>query len=618
MDIKGDWKKRAVCGLMVLVMALSLLPTSILAADTRSVTDNAIKNGSFEQPAFDDKPSPQWPANQVPDWHTTASDQKIEFGSTRKDGTVPHIVGKPNLQDSGCQFAELNADEESTLYQYATTVGGNVYEWGLSHRGRSGIDRMALIIGPKQEIDPAKPSKNGKDQFMRMTDWVRQHALDMGVTVSSMGCTQKITVYSKKFAANGGFLNDIGDAFSASPSDVYTEKWNVWIIGTSNTAWGNYGTNSSDYAAGKLAYSCRYAVPDGQTETVFAFCSYSAAGGSTQGNLIDNIHFSLYQTITAAATAGGWGNIRVSTDGKNENYEIDGSMSELVVADGSTITVQAVEPESGDVQFVGAYVTRQTQSGLEKKFIPAGSWTKHDKIYAYEHCVKEPADIVLVFVKKPMVIYEANGGNRYTHGDNGTNAVSFAPQVNGDGSTTARGSYESKAATTAKDGWKFDGWLLARNNKVLPAVHTVSYNAERETFTFAANGETTELQSGGATLIAQWKWRQRFVTASRVKKNGTVSADIRENTECGSITVGKSDGSAVKTETKGAVTDYYSQANEKITATAAAKQGYCFIGWYQQVDGKKYELVSSEPTHSYTVSREGVQTIYARFAPHIR
>lgn len=52
MDIKGDWKKRAVCGLMVLAMALSLLPTSILAADTRSVTDNAIKNGSFESLRF--------------------------------------------------------------------------------------------------------------------------------------------------------------------------------------------------------------------------------------------------------------------------------------------------------------------------------------------------------------------------------------------------------------------------------------------------------------------------------------------------------------------------------------------------------------------------------------
>lgn len=617
MDIKGDWKKRAVCGLMVLVMALSLLPTSILAADTRSVTDNAIKNGSFEQPAFNDKSSPQWAPEPTFDWKTTASDHLIEFGSTRKYGTVPHIWGKPHLQDDGYQFAELNADEESTLYQYATTVGGNVYEWGLSHRGRSGIDRMALIIGPKQDVDPAKPSKNGKDQFMRMTDWVRQHALDMGVTVSNMGCTQKITVYSKKFSKNGGFENDIGDAFSASPSDVYTEKWNVWIIGTNNDAWGNYGTNSSAYAAGKLAYSCRYAVPDGQMETVFAFCSYSAAGGSTQGNLIDNIHFSLYQTITAAATAGGSGFIGVPTGNVSEYYPIGSSMSELVVANGSTIKVKAVKPKDSNVQFVGAYVTRQTAKGLEQVFIPVADkgWREEGDTYTYEHRVEEPADIVLVFVKKPMVIYEANGGDRYTYGDNGTNAVSFAPQVSGDGSTTARGPYDSKEATPVKDGWRFDGWLLPQKNKVLPAVHTVSYDAERDTFTFAANSETTELKSGGATLIAQWKWRQCFVTASRMKgEGGTVSDKIQENTECGSITV-KSDGAAVTPEKNGAVTDYYSQANEKITATAAANNGYRFVGWYQQLDGDKYEFVSNQAAYTYTAKAEGVQTIYARFAP---
>lgn len=618
MDIKGDWKKRAVCGLMVLAMALSLLPTSILAADTRSVTDNAIKNGSFEEPAFHDKNSPQWPANNVPDWDTTASDHLIEFGSTRKDGTVPHIVGKPNLQDSGCQFAELNADEESTLYQYAETVGGNVYEWGLSHRGRDGVDQMAVIIGPKQDDDPDKPSADGKDQFMRMTDWVRQHASEMGVTVYGTGCTQKITVYSKKFAKKGGFQNDIGDAFSASPSDVYTEKWNVWIIGTSNTAWGNYGTKSSAYAAGNLAYSCRYAVPDGQAKTVFAFCSYSATGGSTCGNLIDNIHFRLYQTITAAATAGGSGYIGVSTGDEDESvlYKIDDKMRELVVADGSTITVQAVEPDN-DVQFVGAYVTRQTQNGLKKEFIPATSpsWDKVDRTYTYEHPVEEPADIVLVFVKKPMVIYEANGGDQYTHGDNGTNAVSFAQQVSDDGSKTERLPYESQEATTkTKDGWRFDGWLLARKEKVLPAVHTVSYDTERDTFTFTADGGINETLQSGATLIAQWKWRQRFVTASRVKdENGKVSADFRENTECGTVEIVGNEGESVANNP--AAKDYFASASERVTVTAAANAGYEFIGWYQQVDGKKYELVSSEPTHSYTVSREGVQTIYARFAP---
>lgn len=618
MDIKGDWKKRAVSGLMVLVMALSLLPTSILAADTRSVTDNAIKNGSFEEPAFHDKNSPQWPANNVPDWDTTASDQLIEFGSRRNGKDAPQLTGVDKTIPDGSQFAELNADEESTLYQYATTVGGNVYEWGLSHRGREGDDHMALIIGPKQDEKPDKPNKAGKDQFMRMTDWVKSHAEKLGVNIPVTGCTQKITVYSKKFAANGGFQNDIGDAFSASPSDVYTEKWNVWIIGTSNTAWGNYGTKSSAYAAGNLAYSCRYAVPDGQTKTVFAFCSYSAAtSNKTLGNLIDNIHFSLYQTITAAATAGGSGFISVPTGNVSEYYPIGSSMSKRVVADGSTITVQAVEPDN-DVQFVGAYVTRQTQNGLKKEFIPATSpsWDKVDRTYTYEHPVEEPADIVLVFVKKPMVIYEANGGDQYTHGDNGTNAVSFAQQVRDDGSKTERLPYESQEATTkTKDGWRFDGWLLARKEKVLPAVHTVSYDTASETFTFTADDGTKEtLESGGATLIAQWKWRQRFVTASREKNaDGTVSDDFRVNAGCGTVEIVDHVGESVANNP--AAKDYFASASERVTVTATANAGYEFIGWYQQVDGEKYDLVSSKPTHSYNVSREGVQTIYARFAP---
>ena len=617
MDIKGDWKKRAVCGLMVLAMALSLLPTSILAADTRSVTDNAIKNGSFEQPASDKDNSPQLHADLVPDWSTTASGQKIEFGSRRNGQNAPQLMGDQAIPN-GYQFAELNADEESTLYQYATTVGGNVYEWGLSHRGRYGIDQMALIIGPKQDIDPAKPSKNGKDQFMRMTDWVKNHAEKLGVNIAPTGCTQKITVYSKKFAAKGEFQNDIGDAFSASPSDVYTEKWNVWIIGTSNKAWGNYGTNSSAYAAGNLAYSCRYAVPDGQTETVFAFCSYSATtynNNKTLGNLIDNIYFDLFQTLSISASGGGTGSMTVSADGKDDSTikVSDSETKEAVVANGSTIKVKAVKPKDSNVQFVGAYVTRQTAKGLEQVFIPVTDkeWGEEGDTYTYVHPVKEPADIVLVFVKKPMVIYEANGGQKYVHTEGAaepTDTVSFATGL------TEYTSHAAQAPAGCKDTWQFQGWLLPQNNnKVLPADHTVKYNTASETFTFTANGETTELHSVGATLFAQWKWRQRFVTASRVKENGTVSADFRENKDCGTIKIVDHVGESVANNP--AAKDYFASASERVTVTATAKAGYEFIGWYQQVDGEKYDLVSSKPTHSYTVSREGVQTIYARFAP---
>ena len=611
MDIKGDWKKRVVSGLMVLAMALSLLPTSILAADTRSVTDNAIKNGSFEQPAFDNMNAPQWAADLVPDWHTTASDQKIEFGSTRKNGRVPHIVDEPDIPD-GKQFAELNADEESTLYQYATTVGGNVYEWGLSHRGRYGIDRMAVIIGPKQNVDPAKPSEDGRDQFMQMTDWVRQNAVDIPQT----GCTQKITVYSKKFAAKGGFQNDIGDsAFSASPSDVYTEKWNVWIIGTNNNDWGNYGTNSPAYAAGKLAYSCRYAVPDRQTETVFAFCSYSAAGGiNTCGNLIDNIYFDLFQTLSIRASGGGTGSMTVSADGKGSTIKVsDSETKEAVVADGSNITVQAVKPKDSNVQFVGAYVTRRTAEGLEQVFIPVTDkgWREEGDTYTYQHHVEEPADIVLVFIKSPTVVYDANGGQEYVYASNATepkNTVSFAE----DTGRTEYTSHEAQAPAGCEDTWQFQGWLLVRSNTLLPAKHTVAYNRDTDTLTFTDNGSASGSAKGGATLIAQWKWRQRFVTASRVKGlDGTASDDFQVNADCGTVSV----SGGVCASDNPAITDYFASDNELVTATATAKQEYCFIGWYQQVDGNKYELVSSEPTHSYNVSREGVQTIYARFAP---
>ena len=612
MDIKGDWKKRAVCGLMVLAMALSLLPTSILAADTRSVTDNAIKNGSFEEPAFHDKNSPQWPANNVPDWSTTASDQLIEFGSRRNGKDAPQLTGVDKTIPDGSQFAELNADEESTLYQYAETVGGNVYEWGLSHRGREGDDHMALIIGPKQDEKPDKPNKAGKDQFMRMTDWVKSHAEKLGVNIPVTGCTQKITVYSKKFAANGGFQNDIGDAFSASPSDVYTEKWNVWIIGTNNNAWGNYGTKSPDYAEGKLAYSCRYAVPDGQTKTVFAFCSYSAAtSNKTLGNLIDNIHFSLYQTITAAATAGGSGFIIVPTGDKgSEYYEIGSSMRELVVANGSPITVKVVKPKSDDVQFVGAYVTRQTQTGLEKEFIPAASWSwnEDDRTYTYEHPVEEPADIVLVFVKKPMVIYEANGGQKYVHTEGAaepTDTVSFAT------GQTEYTSHAAQAPAGCENTWQFQGWLLARNRVLLPAVHTVTYDKGTNTLTFSGNGTnistgeavSSTMVTGGATLVAQWKWRQRFITQVQ---NGSSFVDDRG---CGQVTV---DGSSANGND--IATDYYADTGERVSATARANDGYCFIGWYQQIDNGTYQLVSTEATHRYTVEREGVQTVYARFA----
>ena len=197
--------KRLLSLVLTLCMVLSLAPMSALAEGDPSSDpnrgDNAIVNGSFEEPGQTELRAPQLDAETVPGWSTTATDQKIELGAqigAACPAQLDHLSDK-SIPD-GKQIAELNADEVSTLYQNVSTVDGHIYEWGLSHRGRAGTDTMALIIGPKQDNAPAKPDKNenGQDQFMRLTDWVQRNAETLGVTVPRDGCSQRITVYSKK------------------------------------------------------------------------------------------------------------------------------------------------------------------------------------------------------------------------------------------------------------------------------------------------------------------------------------------------------------------------------------------------------------------------------------
>ena len=55
------------------------------------------------------------------------------------------------------------------------------------------------------------------------------------------------------------------------------------------------------------------------------------------------------------------------------------------------------------------------------------------------------------------------------------------------------------------DGWRFDGWLSVRDDLLLPAIHTVSYNdnSESPAFTFKIDGEQdVTVYHGGVTLVA--------------------------------------------------------------------------------------------------------------------
>ena len=590
-------------------MVISLVPMSALAEGDPSSdpnrVDNAIVNGSFEKPGQTKMLAPQLEAQTVPGWSTTATGHLIEFGVNIGRSYAPQLWGSDKSIPNGNQFAELNADEVSTLYQNVSTVGGHIYEWGLSHRGREGTDTMALIIGPQQDNAPAKPDKTGQDQFMRLTDWVKRNAKTLGVTVPTDGCSQRITVYSKKFDENGGFLNNTGSEspFSTAPSNLYTETWSVWIIATGNQSWGSYGTHNRNYNPLKGiggGIGCSYTVPARQTETTFAFCSYSSSGsgGLTVGNLLDNITFSLYHNVTFTTTAGGEGTVSAEIQGATQTVDFsDKNAIDVPVRNNRQMTLTApATADSGVTTFVGAYITRHSTDGSSTKFVDKSQWqrTQNGTSYTYTGKVTAPTDVVLVFVRSPAVTYDANGGDKYVHtlgAQEPTDVVSFAADTK---------PYTSHEATASKkNGWVFDGWLLARagnEGRVLPAKHTVSYDNGTFTFTDETGQKRAEIKANGVALLAQWRWQQTFQT--QLQQGDTV----KEDKACGTITK------------NGQTADTYNAATgEQVTVTANAKPGYAFLGWYRTIDGQ-LQLVSQEQTYAYTVGKQGVQTVYARFA----
>ena len=602
--------KRLLSLVLTLCMVLSLVPMSALATGDSSSdpdrVDNAIVNGSFEKPAQTSELAPQLNATTVPGWSTTATDHLIEFGVNIGRSSAPQLWGTDRSIPDGNQFAELNADETSTLYQNVSTVGGHIYEWGLSHRGRMGKDTMALIIGPKQANAPAKPDEdeNGQDQFMRLTDWVQRNAETLGVIVPRDGCSQRITVYSKKFDENGGFLNNPGNEspFSTAPSNLYTETWSVWIIATDNRSWGSYGTHSPTYdplqgIGGGIG--CSYTVPAGQTETTFAFCSYAGATSNrTLGNLLDNITFSLYHNVTFTTTAGGEGTVSAEIQGATQTVDFsDKNAIDVPVRNNRQMTLTApATADSGVTTFVGAYITQHRTDGSFTEFVDKSKWTPNGTTYTYTGTVTAPTDVVLVFVQSPAVTYDANGGDKYVHTSGAqepTDVVSFA---------AGTGSYTSHEATARqKTGWVFDGWLLARAENgglVLPATHTVSYANGTFTFTDEAGKKKAEIKADGVALLAQWRWQQTFQT--QLQQGDTV----KDDKACGTIT---------KDDSSDPVETYDAATGERVTVTATANSGYAFLGWYRTIDGQ-LQLVSQKQTYTYTVGKQGVQTVYARFA----
>ena len=706
------------CRLFILLSLV--VGVSVAVVYAAGTGDNNLQNGSFEEGQTFTKDYTQPDQSLVPSWNTTAFQGKIELFRENSTTYFTNILLKPT---NGTYAAELNADEESTLYQIVNTSPSSVYEWGLDHGARNGADTMALVIGPNQPKAPAKPDKNGRDQFMQMVDWLIDNNMTSVKSRDNTGLGEQITLYSKRFAENGTFENnDNNEPFSLTQSSIYTEEWKIWILssekGESGTnPWYKFGSNAEGSAVSTdedgnttidMSKYYIYTVPAGQTKTIFGFVSVgyvesptTPAKAKTYGNFLDNINFILYHPLSGSTTLHGSAVIVESNgesmgegSGKDHLVTVDKGFV-TYVTDGEDLTIQAIVNKSdadAGCEFVGVYYTNNGEDGNpDTKFLQLaeneiedtgsltdeqkkGKWIKTteengDIVYTYYmKNVSTSTDLHFVFIKNPTVTYDPNGGKPYVvdrsyNTSEAANVYSYKPASGtGEGEVlTFISPYVSHAAEGQNDGWKFMGWLLTGDTvsgssgyipvnadklgtMLLPAVHTVACDYEVKdvsdpstaqffkiydgndnllTQDFVMSGETVkgvkwaghdgeEIYANshkGLTLVAQWRWRQVFIPQ-------TGSRSIYTDSDSGGTVAITSVTDLSDTNYEGAYTSqggksYFAETNEIVTVKATPKEGYDFVGWYDQ-NGTQ---LTTNIEYSYTETKNKVSTFYARFSP---
>ena len=544
-------------------------------------------------------------------WCTTASSYQVEVGNLNMGNAygIPVTIKTTELNSpwirEGNQFVELNATQESSLYQMVTTEIGKMYRWSLSHRGREGLDTMALIIGPDQEYAPKKATSQSRDQLMQMVDWLYSQT-DVALDIPEQGCSQKITFYTPKFNANGGWVLS-SNIFGWQKDSEHTEEWSVWIISSRNDTWHDYGELDSG-----ATYNYEYIVPEGHHQSIFGFVSISStkADGTinrTYGNLLDNISFKEYYFIDVKnATNSGGSDLSIYYD---EDAFLPETPNSGWAFAGSNISICL---KKGEREIVGAYIGNT--------FVPIGDWDYNEVTGEYIYRIENIHSSV-----KAEVIYVANtvvydSRNNYEYQYNGIGSgceIPMGPSIK---------EYVSHAPE-ADDGWDFVGWKYINpadsNVYKLDAMHMLKFienktNVSESTFAIyeiLSGGETNLIVDNisydeGITLSAEWKYRQRVIS----KTFNSSSSEYDISAEGGYAEISVISGEAADTF------DYfvgltpvgkelYCYDGTYINVSAYQHAGYTFNGWYDASG----HLVSNSISYTYKVDTGNVVELYAYF-----
>lgn len=697
---------------------------------------NNLQNGSFENPDLTLKTSDvyfQYPQSDIPCWNTTATDNKIEYFNSK---STPHFqYGEKYVVDNGNQAAELNAEQSSTMYQYIKTEAGSQYKWNLSHRGRYGVDIMALVIGPKQKYDPKKKDNQRLvyDQFMQMVDWVkenRDYYPDVKADIEEIENTQslhqrekydykckpvKVTVYSKPFDNNGSFESDNETYFSATETTDFSQKWDITIICSGDEKWQTYGENDDD----RYSY---YDVPEGQDDSIFAFTAYKATNSkenepeskiNTFGNLLDGINFDLYYPASSVSFTGGDAVLTyVHKDDLSTSELKSGEPAKSIMVDeNSTFTldvtpkysqtlnekgelVDRVDAEGHRIQntFLGAYIT----IGGERKYYPATAINAEDYAVYFSETVAEDGTrtysygqsnvsgrvvVELVYSEVYTIIYNSKGGKEYSV-HSGSYTPENAMDWSGSNANVARFYEKATCTYTSTDckwwednpavifkGWELVGGTIYKLPETEGGEKTLVTDAEQVLFKGDATvnytapeltdeekeGKTKEQQEelilekartvdfiisdgvyegrvnayGGGVLVANWEYKTSVIAQTEQLDGSFINSDVGGQVSLINYTMNITDDSGKvydagnKDKEQIALCDkftYKSSFNNVVTVSNQEKDGYKFLGWYDD----KGEKLSSTTNHSYTVEpyystsdkTKETQTpavIYARF-----
>ena len=208
-----------------------------------------VIDGGFETPVIGTNNWTLIDQSQFTGWKTTASDHKIELWSTGFSGVTAF---------QGNQFAEINANMQSTLYQDITGVAVNEkVSFTLAHRGRLTTEAMQFTItdlGTDGIYGTADDTTLFSKTYSDGTSGWGSYSSATESAIITKGNAMRLSFASLVPGSYGNFLD--GVSFSATPMAMAPEP-GTWAA-LSLLCFASFGQAALRRMGGrKMAKNCR-------------------------------------------------------------------------------------------------------------------------------------------------------------------------------------------------------------------------------------------------------------------------------------------------------------------------------------------------------------------------